>query len=756
MGFSYALPVTSTTTSVEGSSPELSSGRPAKRIKPAWLPVWSRPAALRAVRATLVVPGLFAFSYKVIGDPQVATFAAFGGFATLVMASFGGRVRDKLIAHLGLALAGSVLLIIGTAVNAVVPLAAAAALVVVFCVLFAGVIGPNAASGGIAALLAFVLPAASPGTLAMIPSRLEGWWMASIIGTIAVLLLSPRSPGAVLRTAAAKCAATLAEELGAAMRGEDLTNARSTAVAAKRNLLTTFNATPYRPTGLAAADQALANLVSLLDWCTVTICDELAEFHDLGKVDEVERALLLETRTALQDVAALLRDEPAQPDLDRLEDRLSTSMKRLHELRGDTEGYREAVHLAYHARTTAVAVHTAVADAMIASHRADPAIVSGGRRRWYGSVMPTDDDVTMRERKLLPGLTSAASVVSRHASLRSVWTLNSIRGAVAVAAAIAVADLTGVQHGFWVVLGTLSVLRSSASSTGATAFRALLGTAIGFVIGAALLLVIGTGPGALWIALPIAVLIAAYSPGALPFVVGQAAFTVVISVLFNLIVPIGWSIGVLRIVDVALGCAVSLIVGVLFWPRGANALVGDDLADAFRTGGTYVAGAARWALGLEPSPPSATASITAGLRLDDALRGFLAEQGAKHLPQDHLWRLVGGTLRARLTGHSLAGLPTRRSDDPDPLRVLLGDYAGQLAAWFDHLASRLDSTDHSGAPMLRPPDFGNALTDADDCDPSLPRTLWVSEHLNHIGSRLSDLIEPATEVATQRHRPWWR
>jgi uncharacterized membrane protein YccC len=711
---------------------------------------------MRAVRATLVVPGLFAFSYKVIGDPQVATFAAFGGFATLVLAAFGGRARDKIIAHLGLAVAGSVLLIIGTAVNASVPLAAIAALIVVFCVLFAGVAGPNAASAGIAALMAFVLPAASPGTLSMIPARLEGWWLASIVGTIAVLLLSPRSPGAQLRSAVANCAAVLAEELGAAMRGEDLSAARGKAMDAKHELMRVFTSTPYRPTGLATADQALANLVSLLEWCTTTICDELAEFHDLSKVDEIERALLLETRTALADIAALLRDQPAQPDLDRLEQRLSASMKRLHELRSDVEGYREAVHLSYHARTTAVAVHTAMADAMIAARRADPAIVSGGRRRWYGSVMPTDDDVTMRERRVLPALTSAASVVTRHASLRSVWTLNSTRGAVAVAAAITIADLTGVQHGFWVVLGTLSVLRSSAASTGATALRALLGTVIGFVVGAALLLVIGTGAGALWIALPIAVLIASYAPGALPFAVGQAGFTVVISVLFNLIVPIGWSIGVLRIEDVAIGCAVSIIVGALFWPRGTSALVGDDLADAFRTGGAYVANAARWALGLEASPPSAAASITAGLRLDDALRGFLAEQGSKRIPQDHLWRLVGGTLRARLTGHSLVGLPTHLRSDPDPIRIQLGEQAGQLAAWFDHLASRLDAADHSGAPMLLPPDFGNPFAGVDDANPALPRSLWVNEHINHIRDRLADLVEPAAEVAAQRHRPWWR
>jgi uncharacterized membrane protein YccC len=645
-GNSYALPVTSTTAAIEPTSALRPwRGRPANRVRPEWLPVWSTPAAMRAVRATLVVPGLFALSYQVIDDLQIATFAAFGGFATLVMASFGGRARDKLLAHFGLAVGGSVLLVIGTAVNASIPIAAVVTLIVVFCVLFAGVTGPNATSGGIAVLMAYVLPAASPGTMSMVPSRLAGWWLASIVGTIAVLVFSPRSPGVALQTAAARSARALADQLTAALRGEDLADHRVRSLDAKHALMSTFTATPYRPTGLATADQALANLVGLLEWSTATVCDGLREFHDLSQVNEVDRDLLQETQAALCDIAALLTDEPTTPDLDRLEARLAASMDYLRRLHTDSDDYRRAVHVSFHARSAGVAVHTAMADAMIAVHRADPEIVSGRRRRWYGS--PMREEATLRERRL-PGLTSAASVVTRHASLRSVWFLNSVRGAVALAAAITVADVTGVQHAFWVVLGTVSVLRSSASSTGATAVRALLGTLIGFVVGALLLLVIGTGAGALWIALPIAVLVAAYAPGALPFAAGQAAFTVVVSVLFNLLVPVGWKIGVVRVEDVAIGCAVSLIVGTLFWPRGAGSLVADDLADAFRAGGRYLADSAQWALGLRTEPPNASASITAGLRLDDALRGFLAEQGAKRMPKEDIWRLVSGTLRAAL------------------------------------------------------------------------------------------------------------
>jgi hypothetical protein len=82
--------------------------------RPSWWPVWSVPSALRALRAVLVIPPLFALAYKGIGNPQMATFTAFGGFASLVVASFGGSRRDKTVAHLGLAVIGSIGLIIGT------------------------------------------------------------------------------------------------------------------------------------------------------------------------------------------------------------------------------------------------------------------------------------------------------------------------------------------------------------------------------------------------------------------------------------------------------------------------------------------------------------------------------------------------------------------------------------------------------------------------------------------------------------------
>ncbi len=63
--------------------------------------------------------------------------------------------------------------------------------------------------------------------------------------------------------------------------------------------------------------------------------------------------------------------------------------------------------------------------------------------------------------------------------------------------------------------------------------------------------------------LPIVVFLAAYTPGAVNFVVGQAGFTVFVVVLFNILVPEGWRTGLVRVQDIAIGAGISVAVGAL-------------------------------------------------------------------------------------------------------------------------------------------------------------------------------------------------
>jgi uncharacterized membrane protein YccC len=690
--------------------------------QPWWKPVWSVPAAMRAVRATVVVPALFALAFKVIGDQQLALFATFGGFATLVIAGFGGTWRDKLIAHAGLAVTGSLALIIGTLVSGTTWLAAVVTVPVTFAIFFAGVGGPNAASGSVAAMFAYVLPVASAGGAATIPSRLEGWWLASAAGTIAVLLFSPKPPGDRLRAAAADLAGELASRLRAASNGE--TSQPQAMRAAKDRLLAAFTAAPFRPTGLATADQALNTLVPLLEWAASQVGDAFDGHVDLTKSCQADRGLLRETARVFGDTRDLLSGQAADPDFAALEQARADSATHLRELSGragepDT---RIASAHAVHAQSIAVTARSAAAEAMIASRRATPETYTAEMHKWYGT--PQGERGALSSLTASPrvaGLSRATFLVTRHATVRSVWFLNSLRSAVALAAAVAVADLSGVQHGFWVVLGTLSVLRTSAASTGGTAWRALAGTAVGFVVGALLLLAIGTGQTALWVALPVAVLVAAYAPGTTPFLVGQAAFTVTIVVLFNLLVPAGWRVGLLRIEDVAIGCGVSLVVGALFWPRGVASVVADDLSDAFRRGAQYLSQAVDWALSELLVPPAAAqAAVSAGIRLDDAVRGLLTEQGSKKLSKEDLWTLLNATARLRLTANTLVGL--RRAEQAPgeqpgaaclpvegsaeyaglPACTVLRSEAASLAWFYDQVADEVSHPARAVDPPLIP------------------------------------------------------
>jgi hypothetical protein len=750
-----------------------------QRTRPAWWPAWSVPAALRALRAVLVIPPLFALCYEGFGNPQMALFAAFGGFANLVVASFGGSKRDKAIAHLGLALTGSVGLIIGTAINGIDWLAVLVTIPVTFGIFFAGVAGPNAASGVIAALFPYVLSVATPGAVSMIPDRLAGWWLASAVATAAVLLLSPPSPGDRLRAAAAGSARALAAALDAAVRGTATAADHKACQAAKQELLSAFASTPYRPTGLATADQAMASVVQYLEWCTALVADATDGHPNLGRAAQPDRELFAETAVVLRQAGDLLADRDGSappPDVDELERQRETSVA-YHQSAvpgADYDSTQITARHAFHAQVIALAVRNIVADALIAARRADPETIAARRRGWYGA----QPEGTEAERRAA-AVSGAVGVLTRHASIRSVWFLNALRASVALAAAVLVADVSSVQHGFWVVLGTLSVLRTNAASTESTALRALGGTVIGFVVGALLLLGIGTSTPALWATLPLAIALAAYAQGTLPFTFGQAAFTIVIVVLFNLLVPVGWKVGLLRIQDVALGCLVSLVIGVLFWPRGAASVVGDDLADAFRIGAAYLTESVDWALGARHDPPDAgRAAVTAGIRLDEALRGFLAEQGAKHLSKADLWMLVMATMRLRLTAYSLAGLQepghirhAQRQGVTHAKRVLT-EAAAELAAFYERVAVLV------GRPLagevLMPisvPAFtgvgaapGAAGPDEDDGTDLVriitarhhPHLLWVQEHLEHLSSHAQAITGPATHVAEQRRQPWWR
>jgi hypothetical protein len=324
---------------------------------------------------------------------------------------------------------------------------------------------------------------------------------------------------------------------------------------------------------------------------------------------------------------------------------------------------------------------------------------------------------------------------------------------------VLVASETGVQHSFWVILGALSVLRSNALNTGQTVVRGLAGTAAGVVVGAALLAVIGTNTTLLWLLLPVAVLVAGFAPAAVSFGAGQAAFTVTLVILYNIVQPVGWHVGLLRIEDVALGFAVSLLVGILFWPRGAVTALRRELAEAYADSARYLAAAVESGVAGtgEPGPEAVRAAATAR-RLDDAFRTYLAERAAKPARLSDVTALVNGVVALRLAGDAVVELWHRDRSRAGAVDGVAGPElvaaAGDVVGWYEELAAALDGGRAVPVPLdadaTRLERLAAAVADEDGAGRERgTRIVWTGDHLE-AARRLEEMVAAPARAVTER------
>ncbi len=706
-------------------------------------------AALKsAARAAIVIPAVFAFADKVIGQPQTSIFAAFGSFAILVLVDVAGTPRTRVIAYLGLACVGAGFITLGTACSRNAWLAAGAMAVVGFAVLFAGVISGYVAAVTTGALLTFVLPVTFRAPNSAIPDRLEGWGLAAGAGICAVMLLWPSRRRADLERDVAGALLATADVADASPDrfAERVRLARDSVDRLGRRFL----GTPHRPTGPAAQTAALASLPDELDWLLSFLAPSVdSPALELACEQDVEA--MAATAAVLRASAGRLEGRDERPDFARL------------------DAARDAVARALARRLpelpTAIR-DDALMDVLEPTFRIRAASYSARQISGYallatGAGVPELSQSDIAEP---PSVGAALAVTERvaveHAGAGSVWFQNSVRGAAGLALAVFIAQRADLQHGFWVVLGTLSVLRSNALGTGWSILSALAGTAVGIVVGALLVIGIGTHEAVLWAVLPFAILLAAYAPRGISFAAGQAGFTVVLFILFNIIQPVGWSVGLVRVEDVAIGFAVSLGVGLLFWPRGAAALLRDHLAAAYARSADYVVATAhQFIIGpaTDDADRAARAAGTAAHRLDDAFRQYLTERSASDLNVEDVAAFVGGAARVRRAAQSLASLG-RMADGTTRLQRCgenLDRELNALQSWYVALGDAIVNRRMVPPPHLRDAEGRSRLLacvrdaaragDRATVDAALV-LLWTSQHIDnlwrleaHLGERFSRL-----------------
>lgn len=663
-------------------------------------------ALKNALRAAIVAPAAFALSLEVVGLTEMALFAGFGSMALMVFVDFGGDRLRRLAAYLALVGFGALFIAVGTLCSRATGLAVAGMAVVAFAILFAGVFNGYVAAAQPAATLTYVLAAMVPAAPSQVPTRLAGWGLAAALSLAAIFGLWPRRPRDRSRDAAAAATGALAELLEACAAGEgrrrdgpaaerraELSAAACQAVVAAH---AGYVALPHRPSGIGGRTAALGRLIDDLEWLDPLAREQPAPLGAGAAFGPQCRAVETAVPAALRAAERRLReDDPGDGGaelaaLAEAHEAIGTAF--LDDVAADG-GERGAAEL------------TAELDEAFRLRGLAYAALQVGRHaiQATGGTAPPDPSLTPRAGRLR----ATRRLASSHASMRSVWLRNSLRGAAGLALAVLVARLTDAQNGFWVVLGTMSVLRSTALATGRTVVEAVAGTVAGIVLGGLIVVAIGGDTGLLWATLPLAIGLAAYSPRAVSFAAGQAGFTIAVVILFNLLNPVGWSVGVVRIEDIAIGSAISLAVGLLLWPRGAAAVLRDALGGAYVLAARYLDAAISSRLGVpgaEGAHDAAVAASEAALRLDETVREYLGEHSSARRELDALARLVGGATRVRRvarlvqTATTLAPLAPIEADD-----ARVAEVRGPLDAEWDGRRSWFEGFGEAIAAGAEPP-----------------------------------------------------
>lgn len=701
-------------------------------------------ATRRAIRAAVALPITIALVMYPLADSTGAIFAVFGTVGLLINSDFAGSVRARLGAYLLTGVAGSIAVLIGWAASQTLVSAVAVTAIVAFALTFLGIFRGAVSTASGAVLLLFVLSVCVGGSATDLPDYLLGWAVAVVVSTATALLLLPRTRQPTVRPFMAdafRAAAQAARAAWVGQRDDQALDQHLTAFDAAVDALTAHIADqPFRTQGatersamLSMLSNQLASVRLLVDQATRTEpADSPIPFPPRS---ELAAAIV----TALDSLAKAMEDSTllvSAAGIDRSRSSLSDGIDR------------------WAMEVTAEGMSPTEVSAQIASHHQMRIFALLVERMVEMSRVANGGDVENLSVQPPIPTSSPWRLVQAQWNWQSPWLHNAIRSAVGLGLGVLVMNLTGVDHGFWVLLAVISVLRFDAVGTRRFAVLAILGTATGVLIGLGLIAVVDSSPVGLWILLPLLTFIAAWAGSAVNFPSGQAAFTAMVLVALGILNwPPDPAMGLVRIEDIAIGAAVAFVVGLLLWPRGAAAYLRTRLAATIRASAIHLR-AAVTAFSDDTAqaelPSLRTAALAeiylTGETFDVATvqRGS-AEEVQEWIPALNLAMLVETV--ARLIGDFARTYPVG-VDHPELQQSLNAARDASSVCWTE-LANHIDPTTHASGhlgavPTLTYPTLAPLPTTKDARD--LLLAVWVVDWQQHLVGVIPNVL-PATSPA---------
>jgi uncharacterized membrane protein YccC len=535
-------------------------------------------ATRRATRVAIALPIALAFTLVIAEGSMAPVFTLFGTIALLINADFAGSFRGRATSYVCTGVAGSIALPLGWFFSATMATAVAGTMVVFFVLTILGVMRGPISVAIPSIQIIFVLAVCMNHFTTSLIACLVGWWVAVAVSTITALLVLPRYRESKNRTQLAEAFNAAASAATAAWIGDRDNSGLVASVASFDKALD----------GLDSRDAAQAARAS-------DIGSRHAALESLATSMVDLRLLLVEGSS--NEAPEQIDDFPARSDL---AEAIVKALSDLAQTMNDPKFIPSAVALD--------AAHTQINDAV------EEGVLSASLRgmgptqisQWVASVHQLRifallieqltemarlangaDTETLRARIPVP-TRSLRLLLSSQLHISSPWFRNAMRTSVGLGIGVLAMRLTGVDHGFWVLLGVISALRLDAVGTRKQAILAITGTFIGVGLGLLITIVIVTSPAILWILLPLVTFMSAWTSGAVGFFSGQVSISTLILVALGILNwPPQASAGFARIEDIALGSLVALLVGALMWRRGAVVYLRSRIANSLRASTAY-------------------------------------------------------------------------------------------------------------------------------------------------------------------------